>query len=323
MMDNGFSSLIDSAASVLILLPVNPNFDTAAAGLSLYISLQDSKRPTINCPSPITVGLNRIIGVQKITSDLGNKNLTIKFRNYDANNIEKVSYDIINSEFNLTVVPKTGLVSPTKEQVDMSFSGFSADLVILVGGASDADFPILASEELAGAKIIHLGNRQLASSREVMSFARAGSTVSEVVASIIKDNNLMEIDPDVATNLVMGIEEGTANFASGEVTPETFEIFAYLLRSGGRRTPRTKLSPMGFPPGAIPTQPYVQSVASSKQQVVGAQQIPQEVDANDIEGTAETEADINPPDDWLQPKVFRSSANPPMGQSDSFSENKG
>ena len=44
-----------------------------------------------------------------------------------------------------------------------------------------------------------------------MSFAKPGATTSEMVANFIKENG-MSIDPDIATNLVMGIEEGSANF---------------------------------------------------------------------------------------------------------------
>ncbi len=45
---------------------------------------------------------------------------------------------------------------------------------------------------------------------------------------------------------------------------------------------------------------------------------------NDFEGTSEAEQDINPPDDWLQPKVYKG-ANQPSSQPSpsSFSENKG
>lgn len=236
------------------------------------------------------VGFNRIIGIDKITSELGNKNLTIKFKGYDAGNIEKVSYDIINGEFNLTVVPKVGFISPSKEQMELSFSGISADLVILVGGNNDSDFPILVSEELTTAKVAHIGNRVLSSDRDIMSFATPGASTSEVVASIIKGNG-MSVDPDIATNLVMGIEEGSSNFSSSEVTPDTFETFAYLLRSGGRRQPKTKLSPMGFPPGSIPTQPFGEGV------------LQEEVNPEQIENKEEVIE--NPPDEWLQPKVFK------------------
>lgn len=288
-MENSFSSLIDSAVSILVLLPTKPSFDQVAAGLSLYISIHDKKESSISCPSPMMVGFNRIIGVDKITSELGNKNLTIKFKGYDAGNIEKVSYDIINGEFNLTVVPKVGFMAPDKEQMDLSFSGISADLVILVGGANDSDFPVLESEELSNAKIAHIGTRMFSSNREVMSYALQGSTTSEIVANLIKENG-MSIDSDMATNLVMGIEEGTSNFSSNDVTPDTFETFANLLRSGGLRQPRTKLSPMSFPPGAIPTQPFNRPV--QKQPVLEQVENKEEV----IE---------NPPEDWLQPKVYK------------------
>ncbi|HJY98098.1 MAG TPA: hypothetical protein VJ227_00055 [Patescibacteria group bacterium] len=311
-MENSFSSVIDSASSILVVLPARTNFDNVAAALSLYLSLRDKKEAMIFSPSPMTVGVNRLIGVNKIGEELGNKNLTIRFKGYDATNIDKVSYDIEENEFNLTVSPKAGLPAPKREQIELSHSGISADLVILVGGAADSDFPILGSEQIAGAKIAHVGARVLTSSLEVMSFARKGSSVSEVVASIISESGLTT-DADVATNLVMGMEEGSSKFTSSDVTPETFETFAKLLRAGGQRAPKVRLSPADFPPGAIPTQPF------AKKMVNIPQPVQEEVDLQDMEGTAETEQEINPPDDWLQPKVFKGADLNP----DSFSENKG
>ncbi len=317
MMDNSFSTLIDSASAILILLPVKPDFDQVAAGLSFYLSLLDTKNVTITCPSPMMVGFNRIIGINKIVSEIGNKNLTIKFTGYDVNSIEKVSYDVDNGEFKLTVVPKTGFVSPQKEQLDLSYSGIASDLVVLIGGKDDSDFPILTTDELANAKIAHIGTRVLTSSHEVLSFAKPGSSISELITSLIKESGLT-LDVDAATNLVMGIEEGSRHFENSEVTPETFETFAYLLRNGGRRPPREILSPNNFPVGSIPTQPFSGKVSQVKQ----VEQVLQENCATDPEGTQETEVDINPPADWLaQPKVFKGSSQIPS--SDSFSVNKG
>lgn len=259
-MENSFSGLLSSASSILVVLPLKPDFDTVAAGLSLYLSLHDSKETAISCPTPMMVGANRLIGVNKIASEVGNKNLTIKFTGYDAANIDKVSYDIDQGEFKLTVVPKTGLAAPQKGQIETNYAGVAADLVILVGGVDDSHFPILESGEIVGAKLAHIGNRSLATSHEVMSFAKPGASVSELIASLIKKNSL-SLDADTATDLVMGIEEGTTNFTSPEVTPETFEMFAYLLRNGGRRIPAAKLSPANFPPGAIPDRPFFKTHA--------------------------------------------------------------
>jgi len=312
-MENSLLTLIDSATSVLIVLPTKPYFDQIAAGLSLYLSIVGRKEVSIFSPSPMTVGFNRLIGVNKISTELGNKNLTIKFAGYDAANIDKVSYDIDNGEFKLTVVPKTGMAVPQKEQVNIGYAGISADLVILVGGANDSHFPILLSDELSGAKVAHIGTRVLDSKREVMSFAKPGATTSELVANLIKENGLT-IDADTATNLVMGVEEGSANFTSSEVTPETFETFAHLLRSGGARMPKIKLSPINFPVGSIPTKPF---------EAPAVQQIPVANPEPIVEQIENKEEIIeNPPSDWLQPKIYKgASAN--QNQPDSFSENKG
>jgi len=317
-MENSFVSLIDAAASILVVLPDKPNFDQVAAGLSLYLSIHDRKEVSIFCSSPMTVGLNRLIGINKISSELGNKNLVIKFGGYDATNIDKVSYDIEGGEFKLTVSPKTGFTAPGHDQVITSYAGIAADLVILVGGASDSDFPILTSPEIAGSKIAHVGIRVLDSQKGVMSFAKPGATNSELVANLIKENGLT-LDADSATNLVMGIEEGSASFTSNEVTPETFETFAFLLRNGGQRMPRTKLSPANFPVGSIPAKPF--NVIPN--QISGS--APKATPVVDVDGTQETEQDINPPSDWLQPKIYKgATANQPVNQNpDSFSESKG
>src|SRR3972149_3423521 len=142
-MDNSLLSLIDSTSSVLVVLPTKPYFDQVAAGLSLYLSIVGRKDVSVFCPSPMMVGFSRLIGVDKISAELGKKNLTIKFVKYEASNIDKVGYDIENGEFKLTITPKAGFISPQKDQITMDYSGTTADLVMLVGGANDSHFPIL------------------------------------------------------------------------------------------------------------------------------------------------------------------------------------
>ena len=301
-MDNSLLSLIDSAVSILIVLPTKPYFDQVAAGLSLYLSVHERKDVSVFCPTLMMVGFSRLIGVNKISTELGKKNLAIRFINYEATNIDKVGYDIDGGEFKLTVTPKSGFVAPQTEQIIMDYSGSAADLIILVGGANDFHFPILDTSDLASAKAVHIGTRTLDSKREVLSFAKPGSTTSELVAGLIKENNLT-IDPDVATNLVMGIEEGSNNFGSSEVTPETFEIFAYLLRNGGQRVPKVKLSPASFPPGAIPTRPFSGSPIFQPP-VTPIAQVETQAEVRVAETGVEA-PEVDPPSDWLQPKIFK------------------
>lgn len=300
-MDESLKALLGPAKSILIVLPVRFNFDQVAGALSLYISsVMSEKEASIYCPTPMTVGVNRLVGVQRIKTEIGNKNLALTFRNYDAGNIEKVSYDIVDGEFKLTVVPKVGFPAPKGENIESTYSGISADLVILVGGVNDEDFPILSLPELSNVKIAYIGNRQFNSSKQVLSFATIGSSVSEVVTNLIKNNNL-PIDPDIATNLVMGIEAGSSNFTTNETSPDTFEIFAYLLRQGGVRRPKVAET---FPVGAIPS-------ASAPARSSDAKAM--EDEAIDKDGTMETVDASNPPADWLaEPKVYKGSSQVPQ-----------
>lgn len=279
-MDNSFASLIDSSASILILLPTKPYFDQVAAGLGLFLSLRDRKETQISAPSALTVEFHRLIGVNKITQELGNKNLTIRFVDYNPQDVERVSADIENNEFKLMIVPKPGMVSPKKEQIDLSFSGVSADLVILIGGANESHFPQLSSNDLAGAKIAHIGTRDLnlPAGKNVISLARPGSSISEIVAAQIFESGF-PMDVDIATNLASGIEDGSNSFQGPEVTAETFAIFAELLKKGARRISKEKVQRTAYPAGSIPGE------------------VPQVVTPKPVSGKA--------PKDWLEPKIYK------------------
>lgn len=303
-MDNSFKNLIDSAQEVLILLPSKPFTDQVAGGLALYLSLvATGKTVSISCPAPMITEFSRLIGVDKISSDLGNKNLVISLKNYDANSVDKVSYDIIEGQFKLTISPKAGQKSPTKEQLDINYSGASGDLVILIGGANDSHFPALTKEEFKSAKLVHIGTRLLEilnSDLQVLSFARPASSTSELVANLVKESEFA-VYADIATNLLAGIEDQSKGFQSSDVTADTFTIFAELLNLGGKRMP--KLVPAkSYPVGAIPNQPY-----NKQSQPVQASTVAKFMDANkeDVKAIEEVEKETQPvPPSWSEPKIF-------------------
>jgi nanoRNase/pAp phosphatase (c-di-AMP/oligoRNAs hydrolase) len=278
-MDNSFGSIINSANSTLILLPTKPFFDQVAAGLSLYLSLKEKKDASISCPSPMVVEFNRLVGVNKVTQELGNKNLVVRLVDYPAENIERVSYDIENSEFRLTIIPKPGFPSPKKEQANLGYSGVSADTVILIGGANKSHFPaITSSKDLAGAKIIHIGIRALSTSPEsgIMSFAKPASSCSEIVANLIKESGFV-LDVDIATNLLAGIEDGSNKFSGSEVVADTFQTVADLMRVGGVR--KQRFSHQNFQKGKFPS--------------------------GSIPGKKIVEEKKEAPKDWLEPKIYK------------------
>src|SRR3989344_5470419 len=197
-MENSFKAVIDNSKSVLILLPTRPYFDQVASALSIFLAFREEKDISVYSPSPMTVEFNRLIGVNKISQELGNKNLVIRFADYKATDIERVSYDIENSQFRLTVIPKQKVTPPTKDQIELSYSGVSSDTVIIIGGANESHFPALSSKDLSSANIVHIGIRDitLSSNKSYVSFSRPASSISEIVADLIKESGT-NIDSDV------------------------------------------------------------------------------------------------------------------------------
>ena len=71
---------LKAAKDIYILIPQNPNQDAVAAGLALYLSLKgDGKNAYIACPSPMRVEFSRLVGVDKVVSKIGNRNLVVFF----------------------------------------------------------------------------------------------------------------------------------------------------------------------------------------------------------------------------------------------------
>ena len=236
---NQFKGLLDSAHSVAILLPKNPSYDSVAAALSLKLSLDQFGKPaSVSCSDPITVEFHRLVGADTITSNFGSRNLIITFPG-QTEIVDKSSYHLDDrGELNLVVTPKPNTPGIDHRKLNFISGGAQADLIILISGA---EIP----EVFAQTK----------------QFSLSGS---EEVAKLLETLKL-PISNDAASNLLAGVEKSTSNFTTN-VTADTFEVAAILMRHGARRhdvyTPQSDNRP--------PT----------------------------------TEAPVDPSPDWYTPKVF-------------------
>src|SRR5438309_113175 len=81
-----------------IIMSKNPTVDTAAAGLGLYLAISQMQKQVIAVsPTPPTVEISHLVGIDKIKSSLGMEggDLTVSFP-YKEGEIEKVSYTLEN-----------------------------------------------------------------------------------------------------------------------------------------------------------------------------------------------------------------------------------
>lgn len=253
-MDQSFKNLVERGKSVLVMLPVSPSFDVVAAGLSLYLALKDKKSTSVACASDMLVEFNRLVGVDRITKELGTKNLVISLVNYNPDNLEKVSYDLEESgEMKLNIITKPEGTPPTPDQVKLNYTGVNADLIILVGGTDETSFPDLAKSDFADKRFAHVGVSEVKiAGKDIISFARPASSISEIVGALVKES-AYEVDADLATNLVMGIEEGSEHFTNVLTSADTFAMVAELMKLGGKRSKQTiEVTPVSTMPGQVP-----------------------------------------------------------------------
>lgn len=254
--------------SALIILPQNPSVDAVASGLSLSQALEKrGYATTVSAPTPPTVEFNRLVGINRVREDLGDKNLILSFDNYPAGNIEKVSYNIDNGKFSLTVMPKPGNKAPGQEHVALNYAGISADVIIIVDANYPADLGKFAENpELAKSmsNVVLLGNTPLSGYTGAIELIDAsGVSISETVYQIVQALKVT-IDEDLATNLFMGLEAGTGNFTNPAVRAETFALAAELLKAGAKRGPALMPEMPQFGPTMAPRQTMPEDLAGFK-----------------------------------------------------------
>lgn len=317
---------LETAKTVLVLLPQNPSLDTVAAGLSLFLSFtQSQKSISVGCASDMTVNFNRLFGVDKIKSRIGNQNLVVSF-NYNEDSLEKVSYDKdpANQKFHLTIEPKAGMQPLDPNQVEFSYTGSNADLIFVINARSLADLGALYEQEKA---LLDNQQKTLVNISTLDKNAQFGTVnlydptaagASEIVLNFLKTLSL-PLDADIATNLLAGIESATNNLSLAN-SPDTYETIAELMRLGAKKghlaptTPKNPFAgrPQSFPvPSSQPSNPYKKPTPTPMPQPT-RQPIPTPT-PTPIPPTNPQPATINNPSapqpkpDWLKPKVITSS----------------
>jgi len=201
--------------------------------------------------------------------------------------------------------------------VELSYSGISVDTVIIIGGANESHFPALSGKDLVGANIVHIGVRDisLTSGKNYVSFSRPASSISEIIAGLVEEGGYV-LDQDVATNLLMGIDESTASFSDSTVSAETFSVASKLMAAGGKRMNVQGVAQRrDFPIGSVPGSPlkpvFTQTKRVDKVESLidnqGVRPYSSQVSDNSINSQAEKSEndDQNTPKDWLKPKIFK------------------
>ncbi len=264
---------LGTAQSVLLTIPQNPSQDVVAASLALYLSIKQSGKSVsvVSSSSPV-VRDSHLVGLDKITTEVGGNNLVITL-DVPENAIDKVTSNTEGGHLNLIINPAKGIAPITSDQVKFSNSGASADLVIILGAADLKDVGALAEKEnelFAKERLANISNQ--VGSFGAINITDPSSSNSELVTALLKELAL-PMDIDIANNLMRGIEDATSGLSSPNMTADTFEALAILYRTGARRETRT--------------------IPATQAKIIA--DIP----------IIDTQSTIEPQKDWLQPKIFK------------------
>ena len=251
---------------VFLLFSSSQQLDIFLTTLACYLFFQDVaslnlkqytlKELVIFGPKKIKQTLNKYAELsdylesQKLLSicqhDLGRENLLITFP-YQAEQVDQVSYQIGDNDqrFYLNIKPKKGHLPLNYEDVEFSYVGSSADLLILFGVDDPSDL-----------KDLYFKNKELYQNTPLISvnnflpdFGTLNLDISgsgcygEAVFYLIKNMaslinielNSLESIKQLATLLLASISLKTNNFSHPKMTSDSFLAVAELLQLGAQR----------------------------------------------------------------------------------------
>lgn len=295
--------LIEKSNDILIISHEHPTADSIGSSLALYLGLTGmGKRVSIACPDAMTVALSNFIGVNKITTDLGRKNFVISL-DYVDGSIEKVSYNIEGDKFHLVIEPR-----PAHEfdehKVHYSHEGATADLIIVVD-----------TIHLGGLKNLYEGQKDLFATKPIINIDRhpnnsnfgqvnvvdpKASSTSELVAQCMSGIGVT-LTMDIANNLLNALYITTNNFTSIGIGAAAFEVAAVCAKAGA-----TKFTPAIVSDGISADQPVDNTPTISVPQIPKVPtSIPEQVK---LAPKPTSTASASAPEDWLKPKIFKSTS---------------
>lgn len=289
---------ITSSKDILIVTHEHPTFDSIGSTLSLYLVLLGlGKKVTVACPDDMTVELSNFIGVNKIIKEFGRKNFIVSL-DYVDGSIEKVSYNIDGDKFNLVIEPRAGFPPFSEDKVHFSYGASNTDLIISVDTIHLGGLKALYEqnkEMFAGVPIINVDRHPNNSRYGTLNLiVNQMSTTAEIVGLVISAIG-GKVNPDVATNLLNAVYNGTNSFQNSNVSASAFDLAASCIRTGGKR----------FTSAATPVIEQAKAESVIPSTIPADTNIPSSVslDQTQVKPAPEPSA----PEDWLKPKIFKSS----------------
>ena len=242
-----FKEILQLCKNTLVIFPETKDLDLFLASYSLYaflVAKSDARLLSPKFKQKLPSELINLVESNKVETELGKENLLISFP-YEEDQVDNVSYYIGEQDkrFYLTIKPKRSVAPLDSSNVEFSYAGSQADLLILCGVE---DLEKLEQLYFAYENLYKGTNNHLVTINNfIPDFGKLNldisptSSYSEAVFYLLKDLNQSSGDilakSDIPTLLLYGIEYKSRGLQSFDVNANTFLAVAQLLDLGGVR----------------------------------------------------------------------------------------
>ena len=299
---------IEKYTNIAVATRNNPSVDEMGAALSLYLTLKDlGRNVVVATPSEPLVEVSSLVGIDEVKTSLGGEggDLVVSFP-YKEGEIDKVSYTRDDSFLNIVV--KAGEKGLGFKESDVKFTrgGSAPELLFIIGSPRVSDLgKLFDPEALKGTVVVNIDNKaENQGYGDILMVSPRLSSISEAVANLLFSLGF-KMDLDIAQNLMLGIATSTENFQSDHTSPLAFEMAGILMRQGALRpsnqTQRRRMTTTSptfaeeLQTAPIVRQKFAAETKEAKPEVKIQEEL-QSMKSND-----------NPPEDWLEPKIYKGS----------------
>lgn len=228
-----FIDIVKSARTTVIAFPSNSSLDTLSAGIALYQALKD--RQNIYLYSDKLHNQEMLPLSQQIQTSIPNQKLIISIPDNQVDNVT-TQKDGITSDLEITIHPKPGTTALNHQDLKFSYKLPKIELLITFDDilTHGEQYPLIKQIIDQKPQIINLSLTQSSfPSVNLNIFSNQLQSVSLLTYQLLSQISI--VNADIATTLLAGIQQSTSNFSKTNISPETFEAVADLLRRGGKR----------------------------------------------------------------------------------------
>ncbi len=231
--------LADKSDSVLVCLPKNPDGDTIASSLGVFLILEKlGKKATLVCQTAIPENFSFLPASQNVIHKLeGIKEYVISL-GVERKNLEQLRYEVNDHQLNIFITAKNGDLEKRleNESVKLEPARFKYDLIIILGvqdienlgGVYDDNSELFFETPIIN--IDHHPSNEYFGKVNLVEIT--ASSTAEIIASIYPLLKEDLLDEKIATLLLAGIISGTESFQNKNTTPNSLTTAASLIAAG-------------------------------------------------------------------------------------------